>query len=151
MCSINSKCPIQPILPSGTLMPNSSNQSTKMIQAKKIKNNKGMTFYNNQQIALDILIGVVQYIKHVIFYYKSSPIPFYHLNWTSYGNTYEESIELAAIYLTLLSNKKIPNSVIFPFFFKDNVVYALGLQNGSIIQYTINPADAYYYAYYKNV
>jgi hypothetical protein len=150
MCSINSKCPIKPLLPTGTLMPNSSNQSTKMIQSKKIKNSIGKTFYNNHQIIVDISIGSIQYIKKVNFYYKSTPLPFHHLNWNSYGETYTDSIELAAIYLTLLSNKKIPNSVIFPFYFKDNSVYALGLQNGSIIQYMVNPADAYFYAYYKN-
>ncbi len=143
-------CPKKAILPTGTLMPNTSNESTKMIQAKKIKTNLGFTFYNNNPIVFDILIGTIQYIKIMTFYYKSNPIPFYAMQWNEYGSTYEESIQNAAIYLTLLSTKKIPNSVIFPFFTKDNLVYALGFQKGNIIQYTVNPYDSYYYAYYKN-
>lgn len=143
-------CPKKAILPTGTLMPNSSNLSTKMIQSKKIKTNLGLTFYNNNVVSLDILIGTIQYIKIMTFYYKSSPVPFYHINWTNYGSTYEESIQNAAIYLTLLSNKHIPNYVIFPFYTNDNLVYALGFQKGNIVQYTVNPIDSYFYAYYKN-
>lgn len=144
-------CPKKAILPTGTLMPNSSNLSTKMIQSKKIKTNLGFTFYNNNPIVLDILIGNIQYIKNMTFYYKSTPVPFYTIQWNEYGSTFEESIQNAAIYLTLLSNKKIPSAVIFPFYIKDNEVYALGLKNGNIIQYIINPIDSYYYAFYKNI
>jgi hypothetical protein len=143
-------CPKKAILPSGTLMPNSSNLSTKTIQSKQLKTNLGLTFYNNNVISFDILIGTIQYIKKITFYYKSSPVPFHNIQFTEYGSTYDESIQNAAIYLTLLSNKKIPNSILFPFYKKDNLVYALGFQKGNIIQYTINPCDSYYYAYYKN-
>lgn len=143
-------CPTKAILPTGTLMPNSSNLSTNMIQSKKIQRHTGMTFYNNNIIASDKFIGTIQYIKKISFYYKSSPISFYELNWNSFGSTYEESIQIAAIYLTLLSNKKIPNSVLFPFFIKDNLVYALGIQNGNIIHYKLNPSYYYYYAYIKD-
>jgi len=143
-------CPKKAILPTGTLMPNSSNESTKMRQSKKINTNLGLTFYNNNPVVLDILIGTIQYIKKMTFYYTSSPIPFYGIHWINYGSSYDESIQNAAIYLTLLSNKKIPTTVIFPFFIKDNLVHALGFQKGSIVLYTVNPVDSYYYAYYKN-
>lgn len=143
-------CPTKAILPTGTLMPNSSNISSKMRQSKQIQRHYGMTFYNNNLTTLDVLIGTIQYIKKISFYYKSTPVTFYDLNWNSYGSSYEDSIKNAAIYLTLLSNKKIPNSVIFPFFTKDNLVYALGFQNGNIIHYTLNPVYAYYYAYKKD-
>lgn len=143
-------CPTKAILPTGTLMPNSSNLSTKMIQSKKIKTNLGFTFYNNNPVVFDILIGSIQYIKNMTFYYKSTPVPYYTIQLTEYGSTFEESIQNAAIYLTLLSTKKIPSAVLFPFYSKDNEVYALGFQKGNIIQYTVNPIDSYYYAYYKN-
>ncbi len=146
-------CPKKAILPSGTLKPNSSNLSTKMLQSKQIINSKysGMTFYRNYTEYVDILIGTIQYIKQLSFYYKSNPIPFNILysDWESYHSTYDEAIKYAAIYLTLLSTKKIPNNIVFPFFYKNNVVYSLGFQNGSIVHYTMNPADAYYYAYIK--
>ncbi len=142
-------CPKKAILPTGTLMPNSSNLSTKMIQAKKINTKLGLTFYNNNPISFDILIGSIQYIKNMTFYYKSTPLPFYEIQWNTYGSTFDESIQNAAIYLTLLSTKKIPNAILFPFFTKDNQVYALGFQKGNIIQYTVNPIDSYYYAFYK--
>lgn len=143
-------CPKKALLPSGTLMPNSCNLSKKMIRSKQLRRHTGMTFYNNTAVAVDVLIATIQYINSISFYYKSIPVSFYELSWSPYASTYAKAIEYAAIYLTLLSKKKIPNSVIFPFFIKDNLVYALGFQNGNIIQYTVYPSDSYYYAFIKN-
>lgn len=143
-------CPKKAILPSGTLKPNSSNLSTKRIQSNKITHSNSMSFYRNVTISVDIPLGTIQYIKTFSFYYKAIPTTFYQLEeWVEYASNYDDAIKNAAIYLTLLSNKRIPHNVIFPFFYKDNLVYSLGLLNGSITHYSVNPADAYYYAFIK--
>jgi hypothetical protein len=142
-------CPSKANPLTGTLMPNSSNLSKKMIQSKKIRRTTGMTFYNGNELTDDVFIGSIQYVDKISFYYKLYPVPFYSLSWTSYDATYDESIKIAAIYLTLLSNIKFPNTLLFPFFTRDDLVYALGMHNGVVILHTVNPADSYYYAFKK--
>lgn len=145
-------CPTQPILPSGVLMPNNANLSSKMKQSMQIKNASkygGMTFYNNSKIVNEIYIGKA---LNIHFYYQSTMLTFQEIidKWVPFSDKYEDALNVAAVYITLLNVRKIPNNLMFPFYVKDDLVYALTIQNGNILMYRLNPFEKHYYAYKKD-
>jgi len=143
-------CPTAPILPTGVLAPNSSNESRKMRQAQKIKNSShhgGMKYVSNKpKTDSNIrLIGEVQYISSLTFYYYAKPLTieqfFSSFPWTNYGVTQQESLKLAVLYLTMLVNvqRRLSAEIKFPYYMtppgpeNNPRVYYLTYEDGCII------------------
>ena len=136
-------CPIAAILPTGVLAPHSANMSQKMVQANKViysSSHGGQKHVSNRPyIDPNILpIGKIYYTRYITFYLYIEPLTistfFSMIPWSNYGNTLAESLELATLFLTMLSNlpRRLTPDHLLPYYATATEVSYLKYVDGSI-------------------
>lgn len=139
-------CPIAPILPTGVLAPSSGNISAKMRQAQRIKYSTahgGMRYVSNRPTVDTLIrpIGQIYYAKYITFYYYAKALTISQflstIPWSNYGNTAAESLQFAAIYLTMLFNvqRRLSAELLLPYYRTSTYVYYLKYVDGCILNY----------------
>jgi hypothetical protein len=136
-------CPVPAILPTGVLAPHSGNLSQKMRQANKViysSSHGGQKYISNKPYIDPKIrpIGKIYYTRYITFYIYSDPLTistfFSMFPWSNYGNTLSESLELATLFMTMLSSipRRLSADHLLPYYATTTEVSYLKYVDGSI-------------------
>ena len=114
-----------------------------MIQANKViysSSHGGQKYISNKPYIDPKIrpIGKIYYTRYITFYLYSDPLTistfFSMFPWSNYGNTLSESLELATLFLTMLSNvpRRLSADHLLPYYATATEVSYLKYVDGSI-------------------